>query len=45
MLPSAFLTACFEPIIHDFDEIKIEKYLNTVREFFMPGCMKTMGVK
>jgi AcrR family transcriptional regulator len=45
MLLSAYLTACFEPIIHDYDEIKIEKYLNTVREFFMPGWLKIMGVK
>jgi AcrR family transcriptional regulator len=45
MLLSAYLTACFEPIIHDYDDIKIEKYLNTVQEFFMPGWLKIMGVK
>ncbi len=45
MLLSAYLTACFEPIIHDYDDVKIEKYLNTVREFFMPGWLKIMGVK
>ncbi len=45
MLLSAYLTACFEPIIHDYDDVKVEKYLNTVQEFFMPGWMKIMGVK
>jgi AcrR family transcriptional regulator len=45
MLLSAYLTACFEPIIHDFDDKKVEKYLNTVQEFFMPGWLRIMGVK
>ena len=45
MLLSAYLTACFEPIIHHYDDEKIEKYLNTVQEFFMPGWLKIMGVK
>ncbi len=45
MLLSAFITACFEPIVHDFDDAKVEKYLNTVHDFFMPGWMKIMGAK
>ncbi len=45
MLLSAYLTACFEPIIHDYDDEKIEKYLNTIQEFFMPGWLKIMGIK
>ncbi len=45
MLLSAYLTACFEPIIHDFDDEKVDKYLNTVHEFFMPGWLRIMGVK
>ena len=45
MLLSAYLTACFEPIIHDYDDAKVEKYLNTVQDFFMPGWLKIMGVK
>ena len=45
MLLSAYLTACFEPIIHDYDDVKVEKYLNTVQEFFMPGWLRIMGVK
>lgn len=43
MLLSAYLTACFEPIIHDYDDAKIEQYLNTVQEFFMPGWLRIMG--
>ncbi len=45
MLLSAYLTACFEPIIHDYDDKKIIKYLDTVQQFFMPGWLKIMGVK
>lgn len=44
MLLSAYLTACFEPIIHDYDEADIEKYLNIIQEFFMPGWMRIMGI-
>lgn len=44
MLLSAYLTACFEPIIHDCEEKKIDKYLNAIQEFFMPGWMKIMGL-
>ena len=45
MLLSAYLTACFEPIIHDYDDKKIIKYLNTVQQFFMPGWLRIMGIK
>jgi len=44
MLLSAYLTACFEPIIHDCDEAKIDKYLGTIQKFFMPGWLKIMGL-
>lgn len=44
MLLSAYLTACFEPIIHDYDENKLDKYLKTIQEFFMPGWMRIMGL-
>ncbi len=44
MLLSAYLTACFEPIIHDCDDARIEKYLNTIQDFFMPGWLKIMGL-
>ena len=44
MLLSAYLTACFEPIIHEYDDAKIDKYLNTIQEFFMPGWLAVMGL-
>ena len=44
MLISAYLTACFEPIIHDCDDAKIEKYLDTIQKFFMPGWQSIMGL-
>ncbi len=44
MLLSAYITACFEPIIHDYDDSKIKKYLNTLQEFFMPGWIRIMGL-
>ncbi|MCR5459640.1 MAG: TetR/AcrR family transcriptional regulator [Acetatifactor sp.] len=44
MLLSAYLTACFEPIIHDYDDDKVKKSLNTVQKFFMPGWLKIMGI-
>ncbi len=44
MLLSAYLTACFEPILHDYDPKKTEKYLDTLQAFFMPGWMKIMGI-
>ncbi len=43
MLLSAYVTACFEPIIHDYDDAKIEQYLTTVQDFFMPGWLRIMG--
>ena len=45
MLLSAYLTACFEPILHDYDAEKTDQYLNTLQDFFMPGWMKIMGIE
>ncbi|MCR5215542.1 MAG: TetR/AcrR family transcriptional regulator [Lachnospiraceae bacterium] len=45
LLLSAYLTACFEPIVHGYSIEQIEKYLNTVHDFFMPGWRKIMGMK
>ncbi|MBQ5967002.1 MAG: TetR/AcrR family transcriptional regulator [Clostridiales bacterium] len=44
MLLSAYLTACFEPIVHEDDDEKILRYLDTLEEFFMPGWLKIMGM-
>lgn len=45
MLLSAYLTACLEPIIHDYDDEKIDSYLKTIQDFFMPGWLNLMGIK
>ena len=45
MLLSAYLTACFEPILHDYDAEKTDQYLNTLQDFFMPGWMNIMGIE
>ena len=45
ILMSAFLTACFEAVIHDYDDERIERYLQTIQEFFMPGWMKLLGIQ
>ncbi|MBR4224006.1 MAG: helix-turn-helix transcriptional regulator [Oscillospiraceae bacterium] len=43
-LLSAYVTAIFEPIIHDYPDDMIEHYLDTINEFFMPGWKKIMGI-
>ena len=45
ILLSAYLTACFEPVIHCFGDEQIESHLNTVREFFLPGWRNLMGMQ
>lgn len=44
MLLSAYLTACLEPIVHDYDDRKIEEYMKTIQDFFLPGWMNIMGL-
>ncbi len=44
ILLSAYLTACFEMILHHYDDNKIDRYLDTIQQFFMPGWLKIMGV-
>ncbi|MCR5587671.1 MAG: TetR/AcrR family transcriptional regulator, partial [Lachnospiraceae bacterium] len=44
MLISANVSACFLPIIQDYDDEKIEGYMSTLNEFFMPGWKGIFGV-
>ena len=44
MLLSAYLTACLEPIVHDYDDRKIGEYMKTIQDFFLPGWMNIMGL-
>ena len=43
MLLSAYTTAIFEPIIHNYTEEQMNHCLNTVNRFFMPGWKEIMG--
>ena len=45
MLLTAYLSACFESILHEEDDERILRSLDTLEEFFMPGWLKIMGVK
>ena len=45
MLLSAYITACIEPIVHGYDDKKIDSYMQTIQEFFMPGWYNLMGIK
>lgn len=44
MLLSAYMTAVFEPIVHEYPEENVEHYLNTINHFFLPGWMEIMGL-
>lgn len=43
MLMSAYITALFEPIVHDWSIEKALHGLEVAEEFFKPGWMKLMG--
>ena len=43
MLMSAYITALFEPIVHDWSIEKALNGLEVAEEFFKPGWMKLMG--
>lgn len=45
MLLTAYLSACFESILHEEEDEKILRSLDTLEEFFMPGWLKIMGMK
>ena len=44
VLLSAYVTACFEPVIHDYSDERIKSYMKMIQEFFMPGWMNIMGM-
>ena len=43
MLLSAYTTAIFEPILHNYSEEQMNHCLDTVNRFFMPGWKEIMG--
>ena len=44
MLLSAFVTALFEPIAHDYPDESAERYLQVLERFFIPGWHVVLGV-
>lgn len=44
MLLSAYMSAVFEPVIHDYSEEKTLHCLDTINKFFLPGWMRIMGL-
>lgn len=45
ILMSAYLTALFEPIAHDLPKEEESEYLETIKDFFMPGWQRIMGLE
>ena len=43
ILMSAYTTALFEPVIHNYPEEKAMHYLKTIEAFFLPGWHDLMG--
>jgi hypothetical protein len=44
MLLSAYYTALFEVIVHDFSREEAEPYLETLQNFFYPGWRNILGL-
>ena len=44
MMLSAFTTALFEPIVHDYPEEDAMQYYQTMERFFMPGWHEILGI-
>jgi AcrR family transcriptional regulator len=44
MLMSAYITALFEPIAHDYPEEDAMQYYETIERFFLPGWREILGI-
>ncbi len=44
LLLTAYLTALFEPVVHNYPRKEAEEALVTLEKFFLPGWKKLMGV-
>ncbi len=44
LLLTAYLTALFEPVVHNYPIEEANEALQTLEEFFLPGWKKMMGV-
>lgn len=45
MILSAYVTAIFEPIKHNYSKDELVRCLGTINDFFMPGWKRIMGIK
>ena len=44
MMLSAFVTALFEPVVHDYPEGDAMQYYETMERFFLPGWHDILGI-
>ncbi|MCR4850288.1 MAG: TetR/AcrR family transcriptional regulator [Lachnospiraceae bacterium] len=44
LLLTAYLTALFEPVVHNYPQEEANEALSTLEKFFLPGWKKMMGV-
>lgn len=44
LLLSAYSTALFEVVVHDFTKEEVAHYLTTLRQFFYPGWRTVLGL-
>jgi hypothetical protein len=44
MLMSAYITALFEPIAHDYPEEDAMRYYEAIERFFLPGWREILGI-
>jgi len=44
LLLTAYITALFEPVVHNYSREEAEEALKTLEQFFLPGWKKLMGI-
>ena len=44
MVTTAYCTALFEPVVHNYSLEAAVRYLDTVEAFFMPGWRNLLGI-
>ncbi|MCR5208918.1 MAG: TetR/AcrR family transcriptional regulator [Lachnospiraceae bacterium] len=44
LLMTAYITALFEPVVHNYPRKEADEALTTLEKFFLPGWKKMMGV-
>ena len=44
ILLSAYLTALFEPVLHNYQQEDAYRFLDAIEAFFLPGWKQLLGV-